>query len=122
MGKIDASELLADPDFLDSMVLIHREAHVNERGENKLREQGFQVFGTVQPASGKTLQRLPEALRVASVMSFWIKGKIVSDGNCQYPDIINFRGVRYAVQVVFDWTMWGDGFSEGTCVREKAAL
>jgi hypothetical protein len=119
MGQVDVSELLVDPDFIDPVILIHRKPWIDEYGENKLLEKGFPTYGCVQPASGKTLQRLPEALRIANVNSFWIKGLIVSDGSCAYPDIINFRGTRYAVQVIFDWTNWGEGFCEGTCVREK---
>lgn len=121
MGQIDVSELLADPDFVDNLTLIHRAPLVDSFGQNQLTERSEPTVGSVQPASGKTIQRLPEALRVANVSSFWIKGKIVSDGSCQYPDIIYFKGERFAVQVVFDWTNWGEGWCEGTCVREKPA-
>jgi hypothetical protein len=122
MGKIDVTELLVDPDMVDSVMLIHRQPFVDEFGENKLKEIGVPTFGSVQPASGKTLQRLPELYRVADVMEFWIKGKIVSDGKCQYPDIIFYHGKRYAVQLIMDWMNWGDGFCDGTCVRERPAL
>ena len=122
MGSIDVTDLLADPDFVDALSLVHRVPNVDGFGRNQLSERSESTYGSVQPASGKTLQRLPEALRVANVSSFWIKGKIVSDGSCQYPDVICFKGVRYAVQVVFDWTNWGQGWCEGTCVREKPTL
>lgn len=122
MGQVDVSELLVDPDLVDPIIVIRRIPNIDEYGENKLKEQGFNTIGSVQPASGKTLQRLPDAFRVANVSSFWIKGKIVSDGQCQYPDILVFNGVRFAVQVIFDWTNWGEGFCEGTCVREKPTL
>lgn len=119
MGQIDVSGLLLDPDFVDPVVLIHRTPTVNSYGQNVLSEQSVQTFGSVQPASGRTLQRLPEALRVANVSSFWIQAGIVADGSSQYPDLISFKGQRYAVQVVFDWTNWGAGWCEGVCVREK---
>lgn len=122
MGQIDVTELLLDPDFVDPVVLTHRKPLVDNFGQNTLTEQSFQTVGSVQPISGKTLARLPEALRIANVMSFWIQGTIVSDGNCQYPDVISFKGVRFAVQMVFDWTNWGAGWCEGTCVREKPTL
>jgi hypothetical protein len=122
MAKIDVSDILADPDMVDPIVIIRRSAHVNEFGQNEIQQQGFSAWGSVQPASGKTLQRLPEAFRVANVMSFWVKGKIISDGRDRYPDLLVFGGERYAVQVIFDWTNWGGGWCEGTCVREKPAL
>ena len=122
MGKIDVSELLADPDFVGPLTLIHRTPTVDQYGNNQLVEVGLQTNGSVQPASGKTLQRLPDALRVADVSSFWLKGKIVADGCNQYPDIIVFQKQRYAVQTVLDWTNWGEGWCEGTCIREKPTV
>jgi hypothetical protein len=122
MGQIEVSDILLDPDFVDQLVLIHRKPCVNEFGQNSLQETAYQTYGCVQPISGKTLQRLPDALRIANVKSFWIQGKIVSDGTCQYPDVIVSCGVRYAVQMVFDWTNWGAGWSEGTCVQERPTL
>lgn len=122
MGQIDVSDILCDPDFVSPATIIQRQSTVDQYGNNQLKEVGLGTFGCVQPATGKTLQRLPEALRVVDVMSFWVKGKIVSDGKCRYPDLIVIKGVRYAVQVVFDWTAWGQGWCEGTCVREKPSL
>lgn len=122
MANIDVSELLLDPDFIDPIVIIRRTPTINSYGENILSEQGFPTFGSVQPASGKTIQRLPEALRVANVSSFWVKGVIVSDGASKYPDILSFKGQRFAVQTIMDWTNWGEGWTEGTCVREVPAL
>lgn len=122
MAQIDVTDVLSDPDFVDPMTIINRKPTVNEFGENTLAESGSPTVGSIQAASGKTLQRLPEALRVINVQSFWVKGKIVSDGSCQYPDILSFKGQRFAVQAVFDWTNWGAGWCEGTCVREKPSV
>lgn len=119
MALIDVSELLVDPDFVDVAYLIQRTPTVSSFGENSLSEESSKTVASVQPASGKVIQRLPEALRVANLKSFWIKGTIVADGSSAYPDIISFQGKRYQVQTVFDWTNWGAGWAEGTCVAEK---
>lgn len=119
MAEIDVTELLEDPDFTDPLILIHRAASVNNYGENVLVETEVETYGSVQPASGKTVQRLPEALRNENIFSFWLKGEIKSDGTAVYPDLIYFNGKRYQVKNVFDWTNWGEGFSEGVCVAEK---
>lgn len=121
MGQLDVSDILADPDMVDPLIILSRSACVDSFGVNQVKEQGFNTWGSIQSVSGKTLQRIPEAFRVANVMSFWVKGKIVTDGKGQYPDLLVFRGERYAVQVVFDWTNWGEGWCEGTCVRERPA-
>jgi hypothetical protein len=122
VGQVDVSDTLLDPELVDPIIIVRRTPITDSYGENQLKEQGFPTYGSVQPASGKTLQRIPEALRIAGVNSFWVKGEIISDGTCRYPDVLVFRGSRYAVQVIFDWTAWGQGWAEGTCVREKPAL
>lgn len=122
MALIDVTELLADADFVDTLTLIHRTPTVNDFGENVVSEKLVPTIGSVQPASGKTIQRLPDALRLQDVSSFWIKGVIISDGTTSYPDLIKWKGQNYAVQTVQDWSNWGQGWCEGTCVREKPTL
>jgi len=121
VGQIDVTDVLSDPDFVDPIQLVTRVPTVNGYGENTLVETTLTSVGSVQPASGRTLQRLPEALRVANVSSFWFKGEIIATAPSRYPSILVFRGKRYQVQVVFDWTNWGAGWCEGTCVQEAPA-
>lgn len=121
MAQIDVTQLFGDPDFVDAMTVITRTPTVSSFGENIITETARKSVGCIQPASGKALQRLPESLRNANVSSFWFKGPIETTGDCKYPSIIMYRGLRYQVQVVFDWTNWGAGWSEGTCIVEKPA-
>lgn len=118
MAQIDITELLVDPDFIDPISIIHRISTVNNFGENVLVESVATGYGSVQPATGKTIQRLPEGLRVADVSEFYVKGTLVTDGSSLYPDILVFRGLRYQVQTVNDYSNWGAGWCQGTCVVE----
>lgn len=121
MAQIDVSELLIDPDFVDSMQVVTRTPNVTSQGENTLRESTVSSVGSVQPASGKTIFRLPEEFRVANVSSFWFKGDIIASEPGKYSSIIIFKGKRYQVQTVFDWMNYGAGWCEGTCVAEVPA-
>jgi galactose-6-phosphate isomerase len=121
MAQIDVSELLHDPDFVDEMQIASRVPAVNSFGENILSETILASIGSVQPASSETLQRLPEALRSANVKSFWVQGPIKTLGPGVYPDILIFKGARFQVQSVDDWTNWGAGWTQGTCVAEALA-
>jgi hypothetical protein len=121
VAQINVTELLCDPDFIDAMALISRVPTVDSFGEVHLAETTVNTFGSVQPASGRTIQRLPEAMRVANVSSFWVKGKIVASEPGKYSSILVFKGTRYQVQTVMDWSNWGEGWCEGTCVAEKPA-
>jgi hypothetical protein len=121
VGNIDVSDILCDPDFVDNLLLIDRCSKQNNFGENILTESTIVTIGSVQPASGKTIQRLPEALRIGNVTSFWLKGKITVSAPGKYTSVIVFKGQRYQIQMVFDWTNWGAGWCEGTCVAEVPA-
>ena len=122
MAQIDVSELLLDPDFIDPIVILRRHTIVNEFGENVLTEGRLPTVGSVQPASAKTISRLPEGLQMADVRSFFVKLEIIQDGTCQYPDIILFQGSRYQIKTAAPWLNFGGGWNEGICVREKISL
>lgn len=121
MAQLDVSELLLDPEFINTLTLIHRTSTVNSFGENVLVENSVVTIGSVQPANGKQIQRLPEALRLGDVRSFYIKMEILTDGASQYPDIILFQGKRFQVQVAPPWLNYGAGWNEGICIGEKPA-
>lgn len=118
---VDVSELMSDPELVQPVTLISRTAFVDSFGQNKISEIGKNTVGSVQPISGKTLQRIPESLRVANVQSFWLRENTVVDSSSKYPDIIVKNGKRFTVQMVFDWSDWGSGWSEGVCVAERPA-
>lgn len=121
MSRIDVTELLTDTDFVGPIQLVSRLPRINSLGENLLTETTVTSVGSVQPASGRAIARLPEALRVANVSSFWFKGTIVASAPGKYSSILVFSGQRYQVQTVLDWTNWGAGWCEGTCVAEVPA-
>jgi hypothetical protein len=121
MSQIDVTELLSDPDFVDEVCLVTRVPFINSLGENTLKESNLKTVGCVQPASGRVIQRLPEALRVANMSSFWLKATIIASEPGKYSSILVFKGKRYQVQTVFDWSNWGEGYTEGTCVAEVPA-
>lgn len=121
MAQIDVTDLLSDPDFVDAICVIDRVPFINSFGENTLREASTTSVGSVQPASGRVIQRIPEAMRVANMSSFWFKGVITASSPGKYSSILVFKGQRYQVQTVFDWSNFGQGYTEGTCVAEIPA-
>ncbi len=118
MAQIDVTDLMTDPDFVDPVLLITRTPRVDDYGRNIFTEQTQHTVGSVQPASYRTVQKLPEAMRVANVSSFWLKGTIIASAPGKYSSILVFKGMRYQVQTVADWSNFGQGYTEGTCVAE----
>lgn len=121
MAQIDVSDLMSDPDFVDPIQVISRTPWIDSLGQNHIEETVLNTYGSVQSADFKTVQRLPEALRVADVSSFFFKGVIVATAPGQYSSILVFNGYRYQVQTVADWSNFGNGYCEGTCVKEIPA-
>lgn len=121
MANVDVSELLSDPDFVDPIQVITRFPRINSYGEQSVSESVIDTYGSVQPANYRTIQKLPEGMRVANVCSFFFKGRIVASEPGKYASVLVFRGERYQVQTVGDWSNFGNGYTEGTCVAEVPA-
>lgn len=121
MANVDVTQLMSDPDFVDPIQVIQRVPRTDLYGEVHFTECVQNTFGSVQPASYRTVQKLPEALRVADVSSFFFKGKIVASEPGKYATVLVFKGKRYQVQTVADWSNFGNGYTEGTCVAEVPA-
>lgn len=121
MALLDVDELMTDPDLVDEVTQIKRVSRADNFGQNVITEVCIQTVGSIQPASGAVLQRLPDFLRNSSVKSFWLKGIITATSPGKYTDILVSNGQRYQVQHIFDWSNWGEGFTEGVCVDEVPA-
>jgi hypothetical protein len=118
MSLVDVTELLGDPDFVGPMQQITRVTQVDGLGQNILTECCNDTFGSIQPISGREIFKIPESMRVANMMTFWIKGVIKATSPGKYSDILVFNGCRFQVMTVNDWSAWGQGYSEGACVAE----
>lgn len=118
MGQIDVSEVLLDPDFVDPMQLVTRVPTTDLHGEGHLTESTVNSYGSIQPANFKTVQKMPEAMRVDNLMSFWFRGTIVASAPGKYASVLVFKGIRYQVLTVADWSSWGAGWTEGVCIAE----
>jgi hypothetical protein len=121
MANIDVSELMSDPDFVDQIQVITRTPYVDYLGQNKIQSMLSNTVGSVQPADVATIQKLPDAMRVENLYSFWVKMELVTSDPGKYSSILVFRGRRYQVKTVANWSNFGEGFSEGVCVVEQHA-
>lgn len=112
---------MTDPDFVDAIQVITRVPFINSLGENQISESVLTSVGSVQPADYKTIKKLPDGLQVENVSSFWFKGEIIATAPGLYSSILVFHGIRFQVQTVADWSNFGPGYTEGTCVAEIPA-
>lgn len=120
MGQIDVSELLVDPDFVEQtpVTVISRTSTVNNRGRNELAEVSRNVIAVVQPASGNTLKRLPDGAQLSRWCTVYTQQTLKEGGEGGYPDIVVWKGRRYQVQLVADYSNWGAGWTRADCELE----
>jgi hypothetical protein len=121
MANLSITELLTDPDFVDPIQVVTRRSFVNSLGENQIVETVLDTVGSVQPADEKEVVKLPQGLQVADISSFFFKGTIVASAPGKYSSVLVFKGVRYQVLAVADFSNWGEGYTEGTAIAEVPA-
>jgi hypothetical protein len=121
MALLGVTELMTDPDFVDKMQVITRIPSITSGGENILLESSIFTVGSIQPADGRTINKIPESLRVENLSSFWFRGTIIASAPGLYPSILVFNYQRYQVKHIFDWSNFGAGYTEGVCVQQTVA-
>jgi hypothetical protein len=122
MAKIDVSEIIKDPDFLDSVSLVRRVSAIGANGRNALTETSSTVYMIVQPASPDDLQRLPDSVRRRDAITVWYRGDLSADANGVYPDVIVWNSRRFQVATSEPFGNWstGTGYTEAICTLIEA--
>lgn len=123
MADVDVSELLNDPDFVDTFVVMRNPATVDATGRLQQPAKPVQtsVFGVVQPASGRTLSVYPDLTNVGAVVEVWTTFglQVASDKN--QPDHIIWDGNTYVVNHVDKWTNFS-GFVHAVCTMQDVVV
>lgn len=68
------------------------------------------ITASIQPASGRDLQRLPEGLRTFETRVIYTTTELFTQGPNQAPDIVAVEGFAYEVQMVEQWGNVGSYF------------
>jgi len=74
------------------------------------------VSACVQPASGRQLQRLPDGMRLSETISIWSEVELFVKTATSDPDLIEYRGNKYEVQISHPWDEHGN-FFESVAVK-----
>lgn len=117
---IDVSELLTDPDFAQPVRLVRIIQMVGEDGLAVTSEHVQMIIGVIQPASGDTIAKLPEAQRVEGVLSFWTTFQLTALGAMDSASYqIEYKGSRYIMVSLIDWGTPGNGYVEAALARRE---
>ena len=101
---LDISEILDDPDFIQTVefgIVTQSSTGTGEPLETEVRSSHENT--NVQPASGATLQRLPEGERTKDVQQVFTKKEFpIKNGDYMY-----FNNLKYRCITTEDWTQYG---------------
>lgn len=113
MAEIDVTDLLSDPDFCDSFTVTRRNSEVDDQGYLQMVSTELpNIIGSVQPASGRTLQLRPDLANVNGVIEIWSVFDFQTDTDRAKSDLIQWRGDTYICEgPVQNFQNFGAGYT-----------
>ena len=115
MASLDVSFLLADPDFADTLTARRLAQTVGSNGRAVSTATDTDFIGVAFPGAGNLLVRGPDGERVSADMTV-VTMHPLSSGSAGNPaDEVVWRGNRYTVKSVQDYSNWGAGFVLALC-------
>jgi hypothetical protein len=112
MPTLDVSEILDDPEFSTTFVLLRRDEVVGANGRATFVTQaGVTVVGVVQP-TGDDNVLTAEATNINRFIEIISKTPLRTAREGLTADRVVWLGNTYVVKSVADWSQWGDGFCE----------
>lgn len=109
MASIDMSDVLLDPDFLDTAVCVRRTEVVGANGVPVRTTVDTPFLGCFISESS-TMTRTNNAEQVSSRMTCVTVFRLMDGRNGQTADIVKFKGLPYTVSNVADFSNYGPGF------------
>lgn len=118
---IDLSELFTDPDFVEPFTVIRREQIVVDEDYETL-ESEHETEGSIQPATPRELERLPEEDRDRETVSIHtvFPLRVGGRGTAKPDRITRADGSVYLVASVEPWEHLGCEYVKALAQRETA--
>jgi len=103
---LDVSALLDDQAFCTPFTVVRKRESVNDKGRAVYEEGHSPMTGTVQPATARELDRLPEGERDKETLTIYTREPLhvgnLADGTAA--DCVLYNGARYTVAAVETWS------------------
>ncbi|GAA5786136.1 hypothetical protein [Chitiniphilus shinanonensis] len=116
MADLDVTEILFDPDFMDTGLVCKRGAQVigdDGMAVNAISNTPF--AGVVTSDRGDLLERIATGERVKGSITIHTVFPLSDGAAGQTADIVSWRGRDYTVTNVNDYQHFGAGFVCATC-------
>jgi len=115
MPLLDASEILLDPDFVDSLVCARNTQVVDDNGIATDTPASTPFYGVVTNNTGDLLMRLAEGSRIQGSITVHSRFLLQAGSDGMDADIVTWNGRQYTVTNVGDWSRFGIGFTAANC-------
>jgi hypothetical protein len=115
MATVDVTALLSDPDFSSTFTIYRTTEVVGDNGRKTTQALPPQTVTGVVVPGGLRLVRKEEGDRVSGAITVYSRCRLIPRTRTTPPDEIVYRGRRYIVTAVDDWSAFGSGFYTATC-------
>lgn len=116
MPFLDVSDILLDPDFVDTSLACTRNAQaVGDDGLAVDTPTVIPFSGVVTNNTGDLLVRMTEGSRIQGSITIHTRFRLQAGGPGRDADIVTWQGRRYTVSSVGDWSTYGAGFILANC-------
>lgn len=103
MSYVDVSFLLSDPDFAETVNVTRRTEVIGINGRTTIVPETIQIVGSVAPGKLSPMTRQPEDTYSGQAITVYSKTKLNGPKFGYLPDIINWRGDAYIVNMTYDY-------------------
>lgn len=112
MANLDVTDLLADPDTCDPFQVIRRATSIGTNGRLVVTNSApLDAYGSIQPASGKTLMIKPDLANVDGVIEIFTTADLQTDRAGFKADIVLWNCEEYVVNgPLQSWQNFGYGY------------
>lgn len=115
MALLDVTGVLLDPAFADRLVCERNKQVVGDDGIAVNTAQTLKFSGVVTSDNGDILERIATGERIKGSITVHTRF-ILNDGSAGYTaDVVQWRGRRYTVSSVNDYSHFGRGFIAASC-------
>lgn len=116
MPLLDVTDLLLDPDFVETIEVIRTTQDVNDRGRVDAKPVTLTPIGSIQPDHPEPVEITDDAERTKSRITVHAYNfRFLGPTDTTSPDKVRFQGKDYLVMRVLDWSRFGKGFTAAEC-------
>lgn len=119
MPFLDVSDVISDPDFADTVTRHRLVLSVNAYGEGSTVSTDTTLVAVVTQGGGDVLDRTGDAEKIKGSITVHTTGDLTAGDGTLDADEVTWRGRRYIVDSVSDWSSYGVGYVAASCTLKK---